>query len=49
MLADNAASTVKLVHSKAYATAGDGSCFEGQAVVDDALLSNDYLYYGPSP
>jgi hypothetical protein len=46
VLADNAAATVKLVQSKAYATAGEGDCARGQATIDSALLSNNYLYYG---
>lgn len=44
--ADNAASTMKLVESKAYATAGAGDCARGQATLDNAFRANDYLYYG---
>lgn len=46
VLADNAASTIKLVDSKAYAPAGDSGCETGKAVLDDALRAVDYLYYG---
>ncbi|RZA07625.1 MAG: hypothetical protein EOP11_07175 [Proteobacteria bacterium] len=46
VLADNAAATMKLVESKAYATAGEGSCARGQATLDAALRENNYLYYG---
>lgn len=46
VLADNAASTMKLVESKAYSVAEESDCAFGKAVIDAALVSNDYLYYG---
>ena len=45
IFADNAASTSKLVQSKAFSTAGV-TCEKGKAIIDAALLANDYLYYG---
>ncbi len=46
LLADNAAATIRLVNSKAYAPAGDSDCAVGKTVLDAAFESNDYLYYG---
>lgn len=45
LFADNAAFTIQLVESKAYAPAG-GSCENGKALLDTALTFNEYLYYG---
>jgi hypothetical protein len=46
VLADNAASTIRLVDSKAYSPAGDSGCETGKAILDHSLRSIDYLYYG---
>lgn len=46
VLADNDLKTIKLVNSKAFAPAKNGSCDEGKAVIDAALADNVYLYYG---
>jgi hypothetical protein len=47
LLADNTASTIRLVESKAYsATKKNADCSNGKSVLDAALESNDYLYYG---
>ncbi len=44
LLADNAAWTVALVDSRAYAPAGGSDCTEGKAVLDAALKFNKYAY-----
>lgn len=46
LFADNAARTVRLVESKAYASAGDEDCADGRALLDEKLQGTDYLYYG---
>lgn len=46
VFADNAASTMRLVESKAYASIDNTDCPAGKAVLDAALESNNYLYYG---
>ncbi|MCO4754451.1 MAG: hypothetical protein KC478_08200 [Bacteriovoracaceae bacterium] len=46
LLADNTASTIGLVESKAYAIDGDADCSIGQNVLDASLADNDYLYWG---
>jgi hypothetical protein len=46
VFADNAASTMRLVESKAYATSDNSECAAGKAVLDSAFEANDYLYYG---
>ena len=50
LFADNDAQTVELVQSIAFNKAGGAStyrdCAKGKAVLDQALQSNDYLYYG---
>lgn len=46
IFADNAASTMKLVDSKAYALAQDSDCAEGKAVLDESFAANNYLYWG---
>lgn len=46
VFADNSANTIRLVESKAYAPEGNSECFEGKTMLDAALESNDYLYYG---
>ena len=46
LFADNAARQSRLVESKAYAPAADGTCNDGKALLDRALASTDYLYYG---
>lgn len=44
MLADNAAWTIKLVDSKAYATTGTSDCVAGKAFLDQTLAANTYKY-----
>lgn len=46
LLADNAASTIDLVDSKAYSVDGSVDCSEGKAIIDAQLAANDYLYWG---
>ncbi len=46
LFADNAASTSRLVESKAYAPADGSECAAGKALLDAAFAANDYLYYG---
>lgn len=50
VLADNTASTLKLVQSIAYDPAGGATayldCNKGKALVDGYLKANNYLYYG---
>lgn len=46
MFADNAAYTIKLVESNAFAQEEGASCAKGKAVLDKALAFNDYLYWG---
>lgn len=46
LLADNAASTIRIVESKAYSVADGSECAHGKAVLDAGLESNSYLYYG---
>ena len=46
LLADNAASTIDLVQSKAYTLSGNSKCLVGKDVLDSSLLANDYLYWG---
>lgn len=46
LLADNAASTIRLVESKAFGADKNVDCSNGKSVLDAALESNDYLYYG---
>ncbi len=46
LLADNDASTIKLVDSKAYSLDEGVSCEEGRQILDENLASNDYLYWG---
>lgn len=46
LFADNAASTIRLVQSKAWAPARNSYCVRGKAVIDAALEYNNYLYYG---
>lgn len=46
ILADNAASTSRLVESKAFSTEDNSECAEGKAIIDAAFESNTYLYYG---
>lgn len=46
VLADNDAATMKLVQSKAFALSDQSECVEGKKVIDSALASNNYLYYG---
>ncbi len=46
VFADNAASTMKLVESKAYSVVDGSECAVGKAVIDILLIENDYLYYG---
>ena len=45
MFADNAAYTIRLVESKAYSLE-EANCTDGKALLDAALESNSYLYYG---
>lgn len=44
LFADNAAWTIKLVDSKAYATSGTSDCAEGKAYLDNLLTFNTYKY-----
>lgn len=44
LLADNAAWTIKLVESKAFAVDGGSECLGGKAVIDSALADNKYIY-----
>ncbi len=47
VLADNAAATIRLVESKAFAPADQAAdCAAGKLALDASLESNDYLYYG---
>src|SRR3989344_910842 len=46
VFADNAAATMRLVESKAYAVNGDSDCAEGKALLDSNFESNNYLYWG---
>lgn len=46
MFADNAAYTIKLVQSNAFAPDQKGSCEKGKALLDEALAFNEYLYWG---
>ena len=46
LLADNDASTIKLIKSKAYAVNADSKCLAGKEMLDANLASNDYLYWG---
>ena len=46
LFADNAASTIRLVESKAYAINGSSDCIEGKELLDNQLFDNDYLYWG---
>ncbi len=46
LLADNAASTIGLVESKAYSADGSVDCQAGKEVLDQQLEMNDYLYWG---
>lgn len=46
LLADNDASTIKLVESRARALEADADCAAGKAALDANLASNDYLYWG---
>lgn len=49
LFADNAASTIKLVESRAYAVNGGSDCLAGKEMLDANLASNDYLYWGRRP
>lgn len=44
LLADNSLKTIVLVESRAFASAGEGSCVAGKAILDNALASNKYLW-----
>ena len=44
LLADNAAWTIKLIDSKAYAPNGGAECVNGKAAIDAALRDNSYKY-----
>ncbi len=46
VFADNAAFTLRLVESRAYAPTKRSHCAAGKAVLDAAFESNNYLYYG---
>lgn len=46
IFADNAASTIRLVQSKSYSPEQKSECAEGKRVLDAALESLDYLYWG---
>lgn len=44
LTADNAAWTITLDQSKAFATEGSGTCSQGQALIDQVLAFNNYTY-----
>lgn len=46
IFADNAASTIRLVESKAYSPSKASDCAEGKRTIDAALESLNYLYWG---
>ncbi|MDQ3230402.1 MAG: hypothetical protein M3Q07_01165 [Pseudobdellovibrionaceae bacterium] len=46
ILADNAAKTLKLVESLAFASDEASSCSQGKAMLDGYLAANSYLYWG---
>ncbi len=46
LFADNGASTIKLVDSKAFSQDGFEACAEGKKTLDSHLEENDYLYWG---
>ncbi|MFG1501323.1 hypothetical protein ABMA70_14035 [Halobacteriovorax sp. XZX-3] len=47
LFADNAASTIDLVDSRAFSKVdASADCSEGKAVLDAQLANNDYLYWG---
>lgn len=46
ILADNAAKTLKLVNSVAFAPDAGSSCENGKALLDGYLQANTYLYWG---
>lgn len=46
VFADNAASTYRIVTSKAYAPADNSACAEGRAILDAAFAAGEYLYWG---
>ncbi len=46
LFADNAAKTIRLVESKAFAATGDATCQAGKEVLDSKVSATNYLYYG---
>jgi hypothetical protein len=46
LLADNAARTLKLVDSVAFAADADANCTNGKAMLDGLLQETSYLYWG---
>lgn len=46
ILADNAAKTLELSESRAFAKSGEGTCEAGKALLDGLLSANQYLYWG---
>jgi hypothetical protein len=46
IFADNAARTLKLVESRAYAADDAATCDEGKALLDGYLEATEYLYWG---
>ncbi len=44
LTADNAAWTIALSESRAFATEGTGTCGAGQAIIDEVLAFNNYKY-----
>ncbi len=47
LFADNAASTIVLVDSRAFSKeVASADCSEGKTILDDQLADNDYLYWG---
>lgn len=46
LFADNAASTINFVDSKAYGLNKNVDCSEGKEILDLHLENNDYLYWG---
>ncbi len=46
LFADNEASTIQLVNSKAFSKNGFDACLDGKNILDTHLQNNDYLYWG---
>ncbi len=46
LFADNTASTIRLVQSRAFPVNGSSNCARGKSVLDAQLANNRYLYWG---